>query len=317
MGADVNEVNQSYYKMTSLTRAVVSKNEPLVSFLLQQPGIQVNAKDNTGWTALHYAASFCSGANGRKVIKLLLNFPGIDMEIRNNKGETPLMKATKENIQDFVEEYQNKIEDEKKKKENKNKSDNSTKNNPVSKKRKRETSYATDANMWKKFKNVEKSIKEALKKKEENAEELVKMEEKMVEELDKEFEDKMAALVKEKQEKRAEIAEKVKVKQERQAKVDQGILDDLEKRKKTVESELVAEMWKQVEEDEEGEDDKEEAINLNPPPPAPDCPICYEPMVPPTRIFQCGAGHLVCGGCKPKLQVLHPLSNHVSQCTLG
>ena len=138
----------------------------------------------------------------------------------------------------------------------------------------------------------------------------------MVEELDKEFEDKMAALVKEKQEKRAEIAEKVKVKQERQAKVDQGILDDLEKRKKTVESELVAEMWKQVEEDEEGEDDKEEAINLNPPPPAPDCPICYEPMVPPTRIFQCGAGHLVCGGCKPKLQVLHPLSNHVSQWTI-
>ena len=196
----------------------------------------------------------------------------------------------------------------------------SAENSPQgAKKRKREMSNSLyrQTNMWKKLKDVKTAVKEAMKKKEENQEELVKMEEKMVEELDKEFEGKMAALVKEKQDKRAEIAEKVKVKQERQAKVDQGILDDLEKRKKTVESELVAEMWKQVEEDEEGEDDKEEAINLNPPPPAPDCPICYEPMVPPTRIFQCGAGHLVCGGCKPKLQVLHPLSNHVSQCTLG
>ena len=117
----------------------------------------------------------------------------------------------------------------------------------------------------------------------------------------------MAALEKEKQEKRVEISEKMKAKQERQAKVDQGILDDLEKRKKAVESEMVAEMWKQVEREEEGEDEMEEGINPNPPPPAPECPICYESMVPPTRIFQCGAGHLVCGGCKPKLQVFHPL----------
>ena len=64
---------------------------------------------------------------------------------------------------------------------------------------------------------------------------------------------------------------------------------------------MMAEMCKQLEEEEEEE--KEEGIGRNPPPPAPDCPICYEPMVPPTRIFQCGAGHLVCGGCRPKIQV--------------
>ena len=72
----------------------------------------------------------------------------------------------------------------------------------------------------------------------------------------------------------------------------------------------MAEMCKQLEE-EEGEE-KEEGIGPNPPPPpppAPDCPICYEPMVPPTRIFQCGAGHLVCGGCRPKIQVFN-LSHH-------
>ena len=94
-GADVNE-RETDSKMTSLVLAVRCRNEPLVSLLLQQPGIQVNAKDNVGHTALHYAALFCSGTKGRKVIKLLLNFPGIDTEITNDDGETPVMLAKEE-----------------------------------------------------------------------------------------------------------------------------------------------------------------------------------------------------------------------------
>jgi hypothetical protein len=27
--------------------------------------------------------------------------------------------------------------------------------------------------------------------------------------------------------------------------------------------------------------------------------VCYEPLAPPTHIFQCGKGHLVCGVCRP------------------
>ena len=50
-GADVN---QRVVKRTSLMEAVHYKNEPLVSLLLQQPGIQINAKDLGGWTALHF-----------------------------------------------------------------------------------------------------------------------------------------------------------------------------------------------------------------------------------------------------------------------
>ena len=116
----------------------------------------------------------------------------------------------------------------------------------------------------------------------------------MVEELDKEFEDKMAALVKEKQEKRSEIAEKVK--KGKQAKVGQSLLSKLKIEHKAVEAEVVAEMLKPADDEEEEEEERTS-------PPTPDCPICYEPMTPPTRIFQCGAGHLVCGACKPKLQV--------------
>ena len=69
-GADVNE-RVGIFRMTSLMEAVDDSKEPLVSLLLQQPGIQVNAKDIFGQTALHCAA-FCSGTKGRKVIRLLL-----------------------------------------------------------------------------------------------------------------------------------------------------------------------------------------------------------------------------------------------------
>ena len=87
-GADVNE--RGKFKRTSLMEAVFNANEPLVSLLLQQPGIQVNAIGNFGETALHYAA-ILNSREGRKVIKLLLNFPGIDTELTENYlGQTAL-----------------------------------------------------------------------------------------------------------------------------------------------------------------------------------------------------------------------------------
>jgi hypothetical protein len=38
-------------------------------------------------------------------------------------------------------------------------------------------------------------------------------------------------------------------------------------------------------------------------PASPECPVCMEEMAPPTRIFQCGTGHLLCGVCRPKIRV--------------
>ena len=104
-GADVN--GRGMFEKTCLMVAVDGANEPLVSLLLQQPGIQVNAKDKLGWTALHYAAK------GRKVIKLLLNFAGIDTEHTNFPGTTPLMYAERLGNKIFVEEYQKKVNDDK------------------------------------------------------------------------------------------------------------------------------------------------------------------------------------------------------------
>jgi len=35
----------------------------------------------------------------------------------------------------------------------------------------------------------------------------------------------------------------------------------------------------------------------------PECPVCLSPVHPPKRIFQCAAGHIVCGDCEPKIMV--------------
>merc|ERR1712059_163034 len=37
-------------------------------------------------------------------------------------------------------------------------------------------------------------------------------------------------------------------------------------------------------------------------PRAPECPICFERMIPPRKIFYCSNGHHVCGDCRPKLE---------------
>jgi len=33
-----------------------------------------------------------------------------------------------------------------------------------------------------------------------------------------------------------------------------------------------------------------------------ECPVCFDEMKPPTRIFQCTNGHLICGGCMAKMK---------------
>ena len=40
-----------------------------------------------------------------------------------------------------------------------------------------------------------------------------------------------------------------------------------------------------------------------PTPSAPECPVCMENMTPPTRIYNCPNGHLVCAACKPKVSL--------------
>ena len=140
-GADVNE--RGIIRKTILMEAVRDNNEPLVSLLLQQPGIQINFMDDEGRTALHHAAFHCSGTKGRKVIKLLLNFPGIDTEITNDDDQTPLMLAKEYDFRKvFVEEYEKKMVDDYAKAIRNNlvaEKVETAENNQMTRKRKRET----------------------------------------------------------------------------------------------------------------------------------------------------------------------------------
>ena len=86
-GADVN---YSQGGQSCLMRAVSRRKEALVSLLLEQPGIDVIARDDDDQTALHMATgSFGTPA----IIRLLLDFPGIDREAKDGQVFTPLMRS--------------------------------------------------------------------------------------------------------------------------------------------------------------------------------------------------------------------------------
>ena len=50
---------------------------------------------------------------------------------------------------------------------------------------------------------------------------------------------------------------------------------------------------RKFEEEDEEEEEKDE-----------DCPICFDMMTPPKKIYQCAEGHLVCSECKPRFQTI-------------
>jgi ankyrin repeat protein len=68
--------------------------------LLLEYGADVNARNDTGSTPLHYAAS--SGC--LSLVKLLLKYGG-DPRIKNNEGKTPLDVAIRSDIARVLEEY--------------------------------------------------------------------------------------------------------------------------------------------------------------------------------------------------------------------
>ena len=85
-GADVNYWHEG---STCLMLAVASQNEELVSFLLGQQGLEVNAIASNNQTALHIAGQYSSPA----IIRMLLDFPGIDREAHDSEGRSPLISS--------------------------------------------------------------------------------------------------------------------------------------------------------------------------------------------------------------------------------
>ena len=75
--------------LTALHVAAENNHEDVVALLLQQPGIDVNVRDNDGRTALH-----CTAYNPRgSVAAILLQQPSVDVKAADNKGQTALHSA--------------------------------------------------------------------------------------------------------------------------------------------------------------------------------------------------------------------------------
>ena len=74
---------------TCLMVAVRAHREEVVDLLLAQPGIEVNAKDGTNRTAMHWACS--SGTVG--IMSKLLAVPGVLMNNKTKSGRTPVAEA--------------------------------------------------------------------------------------------------------------------------------------------------------------------------------------------------------------------------------
>ena len=76
------------YGKTVLYFAAFNKNPDIIKALLAA-GAEVNAKDEDGWTPLHFAAGFTENPD---IIKILLA-AGAEVDAKNEEGFTPLMWA--------------------------------------------------------------------------------------------------------------------------------------------------------------------------------------------------------------------------------
>ena len=76
---------------SSLLWAAYLNRAELIDSLLQQPNVDVNAKDKRGNTALHHAV--CSLPAGNAIMPKLLAAPGILLNEENRKGMTPIIMA--------------------------------------------------------------------------------------------------------------------------------------------------------------------------------------------------------------------------------
>ena len=98
-GEDVNSKNS--IGTTALIIAVGRKHNSIVKLLLDQPAVDVNVKDNAGWTALHYAAND-NNAEGARMLLLRKDFNSAN--VTNNWSRTALMFAVEDGNEEVLHE---------------------------------------------------------------------------------------------------------------------------------------------------------------------------------------------------------------------
>ena len=94
-GVDVNTKGDKWIEhgQTGLMWAVENHYNSVVELLLKTPNIDVNLKEDGGWSALHRAVS----RRNNEALKLLLNVQNIDVNIVTNNGYSAVHLAVSKN----------------------------------------------------------------------------------------------------------------------------------------------------------------------------------------------------------------------------
>jgi len=307
-GDDVNSKNS--YGITALMHAVENKQNSIVKLLLDQPAVDVNLKDNVfSRTALHWAASGNNVAGAR----MLLLHKDISVNVTDNDGNTALMIAViyrKEEVLRELVEHQcvsldvGYLEGDQ---------SNATILSIVDDARTRRAQASVAANSRQGRSHIGEDLAQRLhlsdNRCESELEELRKQQSERVQRVLQQHEEKEQKLVVDNQKREKEAEENLlRMKRENKEKVEALKLEN---------ERTLATMMEENERQEalmvakhEGEKALKKAAELEAKrigvearrPQIPACPVCLEEMVPPTRIFQCGNGHLVCETCKNGLR---------------
>ena len=86
---------------TALMWAVSFKHNSIVKLLLDQPAVDVNVKDDNGWTAFHLAAAY-NNAEGARMLLLHKDFNSAN--VTDNDGNTALMFAVRNRKEEVLRE---------------------------------------------------------------------------------------------------------------------------------------------------------------------------------------------------------------------
>jgi len=266
-GENVNEKNS--IGDTALMHAVCFKHNFIVKLLLDQPAVDVNVKDKWGQTALHRAA-YVNNAEGARMLLLHKDFNSAN--VTNNDGNTALMIAViykKEEVLRELVNHQCVSLDVGGPEKDQRFGDLLSIVKKARERRAKVSRSRVSREQSERLKLlVEQNEEEEKTLREENLRKLEEMK------LENEDEEKK---LKEKNQRRLSMLMEENRAQEAL------MLAKHEEEEKAV--------WK--EECERRVATRQVKV--------PECPVCLEEMVPPTRIFQCRNGHLICETCKSGL----------------
>jgi len=266
-GEDVNSKDSN--GRTALMLAVWFKHNSVVKLLLDQPAVDVNVKEECfGWTALHWAACH-NNAEGARMLLLHKDFNSAN--VTDNDGYTALMIALyyrKEEVLRELVNHQRVSLDVGGPETDQRFGDLLSIVKKARERRAKVSRSRVSREQSERFKLlVEQNEEKEKTLREENLRKL--------EDMKLENEDEEKKLKEKNQRKLSMLMEENKVQEAL-------MLAKHEEEEKAV--------WK-----EECERHVPSAVQV------PECPVCLEEMVPPTRIFQCRNGHLICETCKSGL----------------